>query len=710
MSLLHHINFNENDAANVRDYSTNGNDATTITGLTVVAAELGFAGRFNGSTTDINFGNINGVGGTDKVSVFCKFKKDLDKVQYLVFKNTHYKMYLTAAGKVVFGVSVGGAWWEVTSAATIANATWTKAMGVYDGVKIYIYLAGTEDASVAQTGNITASTANYLIGSDTTSFFDGDIEQVEVWNTAHTAVQTTAHNDTPIGIKYETFDIHNLELGDLITDDPYSSAASPPANMVVTFKDTTKIYYAVPIAAKMNYGSVPIRRGNIGVDATRQWLFENKIISGKPYIFSKTTNKNFTTATPNASSIFDLSGITDRGVLLPSMTTAQRDAIGTPATSLQIFNNTDNHFDYYDGVAWKGLITANKGRSGGQTIIGGTGVTDKLILRSTGGVGASGADIIFQVGNNGATEAMRILNNGNVVIGNTDAESILEIGTGANLSTTRTTLTLAQGGWANPVVNANSNGDKLKLYDGGISYKAAIGMDANVQMWFQANGTANGGFGWYAGSAPTKYMTLDGTGRLGLGINLPTEKLQIHSLTGVNERLVFSGDDISTPFTGLLAANISGRITMTYGANGGMTFQAFTDADKESLWFQGHVGATTITVSPIVFDAYKQLGTGRTGVAITERLCDFRNANAIKATMLGDGRLFLGGTTLPTAKLHLAAGSATANTAPLKFSAGTNLTAVELGAVEFSDDGTTGNLYVTMNIAGVLTRRQVAFV
>ena len=57
------------------------------------------------------------------------------------------------------------------------------------------------------------------------------------------------------------------------------------------------------------------------------------------------------------------------------------------------------------------------GRSGGQTLIGGTGTTDKLTLRSTSGVGTTGADIIFQVGNNGATEAMRILNSGRVGIG-----------------------------------------------------------------------------------------------------------------------------------------------------------------------------------------------------------------------------------------------------------------------------------------------------
>src|SRR5438128_1958596 len=49
------------------------------------------------------------------------------------------------------------------------------------------------------------------------------------------------------------------------------------------------------------------------------------------------------------------------------------------------------------------------------------------------------------------------------------------------------------------------------------------------------------------------------------------------------------------------------------------------------------------------------------------------------------------GTTTPTADLHLKAGTATAGTAPLKFTSGTNLTTPEAGAVEY--DGT--SLYFT---------------
>jgi len=63
-------------------------------------------------------------------------------------------------------------------------------------------------------------------------------------------------------------------------------------------------------------------------------------------------------------------------------------------------------------------------------VIGGTGTTSTLTLRSTSGVGATGADIIFQTGNNGATEVMRLQNGGNVGIGTSSPAGKLDIVTG----------------------------------------------------------------------------------------------------------------------------------------------------------------------------------------------------------------------------------------------------------------------------------------
>jgi hypothetical protein len=49
------------------------------------------------------------------------------------------------------------------------------------------------------------------------------------------------------------------------------------------------------------------------------------------------------------------------------------------------------------------------------------------------------------------------------------------------------------------------------------------------------------------------------------------------------------------------------------------------------------------------------------------------------------GNIFVGGTTTPTAYMHLAAGTTAASTGPLKFTTGTSMTTAELGAVEFTD-------------------------
>lgn len=60
-------------------------------------------------------------------------------------------------------------------------------------------------------------------------------------------------------------------------------------------------------------------------------------------------------------------------------------------------------------------------------ILGGTSTTQDLSFQTTSGVGATGADMHFLVGNNGATEAMTILNSGNVGVGATTPSTRLQV-------------------------------------------------------------------------------------------------------------------------------------------------------------------------------------------------------------------------------------------------------------------------------------------
>ncbi|HYV92654.1 MAG TPA: kelch repeat-containing protein [Chitinophagales bacterium] len=66
---------------------------------------------------------------------------------------------------------------------------------------------------------------------------------------------------------------------------------------------------------------------------------------------NKQTNIGIGTTSPASSALLDLSSTT-KGFTMPSMTTAQRDAIASPVVGLQIFNTDDQCVNIYDGTYW----------------------------------------------------------------------------------------------------------------------------------------------------------------------------------------------------------------------------------------------------------------------------------------------------------------------------------------------------------------------
>jgi uncharacterized protein (TIGR02145 family) len=67
------------------------------------------------------------------------------------------------------------------------------------------------------------------------------------------------------------------------------------------------------------------------------------------------------TETPNASAILDVTS-TSKGLLMPRMTTVERDAIASPAAGLVVFNTTTNCINMFTGSIWNELCgTATQG-------------------------------------------------------------------------------------------------------------------------------------------------------------------------------------------------------------------------------------------------------------------------------------------------------------------------------------------------------------
>lgn len=112
-------------------------------------------------------------------------------------------------------------------------------------------------------------------------------------------------------------------------------------------------------------------------------------------------------------------------------------------------------------------------------LIGGTATSSTLVLLPTSGAGTTGADIIFQVGSAGATEAMRITTSGPgfVGVGTNAPQSKFHINGNAVGTTAAASSTLAQ------VSGADATQAHLEL-DGYGSY-----MDL---LFRRANGTAGG--------------------------------------------------------------------------------------------------------------------------------------------------------------------------------------------------------------------------
>jgi len=203
-------------------------------------------------------------------------------------------------------------------------------------------------------------------------------------------------------------------------------------------------------------------------------------------------------------------------------------------------------------------------------VIGGTGTTSTLSMRPTSGVGTTGADIIFQVGNNGATEAGRILNAGTVQIGGSVASS------------------------------------RLTQFD----------TSGRITFRYDDNSTQN-----------QITLTNRAISAVGNGVAILAQLADSSSAAVNASRIITSAE--ATTYSG---ATADASLTIQTATNG-------TLADRLKLNSLGEA-----------------IFSGSIGVA---------------------------GVTAPTARVHIRSGSATASTAPLKFTAGTNLTTPEAGAVEF---------------------------
>ncbi len=104
---------------------------------------------------------------------------------------------------------------------------------------------------------------------------------------------------------------------------------------------------------------------------------------------------------PDSSAMLDVKS-NSTGILIPRMTTTQRDAINNPADGLMIYNISDSAFYFYNGISWKNV---NEAVSDNDWTISGNDMYSTV--SGNVGIGTTTPGSKFEVYNNGLAVDIR---------------------------------------------------------------------------------------------------------------------------------------------------------------------------------------------------------------------------------------------------------------------------------------------------------------
>ena len=292
---------------------------------------------------------------------------------------------------------------------------------------------------------------------------------------------------------------------------------------------------------------------------------------------------------PHASALLEVAA-TDRGMLIPRMTRDQRDAIGTPATGLLVYQ-TDNTpgFYFYDGAQWSSI-------SAGAGAV--TDVTASGPLASSGG---TTPNLSIALADSTHTGALRgtdwVLFNARVPTNRTITTTAPLTGGGAlsgNLTLALPAATTAVNGYltSNDWTTFNAKVPTNRTITTTAPLTGGGALSGNLTLALPAATTAVNGYltsnDWstFNAKAPTNRAINTSTGLAGGGtlaadrtISLTGQALALHNL-GVNGVMVRTGSgavtgrSVAVSGNGIAVANgdgVSGNPTMSLSIGSGST-------------------------------------------------------------------------------------------------------------------------------------------
>lgn len=265
------------------------------------------------------------------------------------------------------------------------------------------------------------------------------------------------------------------------------------------------------------------------------------------------------TLTPDASASLDITSTT-RGALVPRMTTAQRDAIVSPAIGLLIYNLDSNLFNFWTGISWLPV---------GSPV----GNVGDVQFNAGGGLFGANPNFYWDIAN------------ARLGIGNAAPVTTLDItGTGhftSDLTVDTDTTIGATSASTTFKVKSNSGNDGLIYDTSGLSRlriqgvgtnlgtEVSICADGNNFLTFNSNDASTNYASIYAGNDTSGILHIDANANIALNSVAGTVALESHTADGDFSYWTFGKDNSNTTPTLDVHSNETTYLFRVYQGNPG---------------------------------------------------------------------------------------------------------------------------------------------